>query len=869
MAHGAGAAVRAFGPERIAPDDRRDGLPFILFIFAVLGAVDVWFLANNTVAQDINDWTVGGLFGRVSYGMPVILAILAVWLFRHPASTDDNGRIGIGTGLFLLSLSSLFHIFSADRPVPSDGFSALSRAGGLFGWLGGGPLTSLITAWATVPLFILILILSLCVITKTPPALIGRRLMQAWHFLIEGQRVPADAGSADGEHAGNEQNDGDEPDAEEAKRLPLWRRNRERREPDVPYDSAAVVGEASDKLTFDDLLNGDTTEGSETADTVAPTAVVEVPADEAPTAVIDDAALSDVLALSDEHPPAVPAEASGLPANGDTLPGEAEQRHYVLPALTDLKQGPPAQKKTQANDDVMHALTSVMEQFGVDGRVSGFSRGPTVTRYEIELAPGVKVERFTALSKNIALQVASADVRILAPIPGKSAIGVEIPNPDRETVCLGDILRSNPAAKAHHPMTIGVGKDVEGGYVLANLAKMPHLLVAGATGSGKSSFVNSMIVSLLMRATPAQVRMIMVDPKRVELSNYAGVPHLITPVITNPKKAAEALQWVVKEMDMRYDDLETYGFKHVDDFNRAVLAGEVHPPEGSKRVLRPYPYLLVIVDELADLMMVAPKDVEDSVVRITQLARASGIHLVLATQRPSVDVVTGLIKANVPSRLAFAVTSVTDSRVILDQAGADKLIGQGDALFLPMGTNKPMRVQGAWVSEEEIHRVVSHVKAQANPEYRADVTESAPAAPKVDADIGDDLEDLLAAAELVVNTQFGSTSMLQRKLRIGFAKAGRLMDLMESRNIVGPSVGSKSRDVLVRPEQLPEILAMLRGETLTTSTALGADGTRPEAGGAGASGVDAIEAQADAILGNTDNGSDDADEDAWQLTGRD
>lgn len=827
-AHVAGGTARSVGSsaKNLDPAHRRDGIAFLLVGLAVVVAVREWFGLSGTAGTLIHS-AIAGAVGMLGIIVPVILLFFAIRLMRHPDRPEVNGRMTIGIGAITTAVAGLLAV-SAGLPDPPD-WNSVFDAGGVLGWAAANPLSTALTVYVTVPVLVLLGIFGVLVVTATPVAAIPRRFRQALDW-ISGKDVEDDGEGADV---------GDAP-------------------------PSAAAGEAEPRRPRKPR--------KPRADSAPPVEPGGYPGDEAYARPEDREPPTDVTGLTEVMEES-PAKAELTPPPTKPLPPRAEQLTlapdlvYTLPSDEVLVQGAPHKTRSPVNDRVVEALTAVLTDFDVDAQVTGFTRGPTVTRYEVELGPGVKVERVTALSKNIAYAVASADVRILSPIPGKKAIGIEIPNADRETVSLGDVLRSGPARRNEHPMLIGVGKDVEGGYVVANLAKMPHILVAGATGAGKSVFVNSMITSILMRATPEEVRMVLVDPKRVELTIYEGIPHLITPIITNPKKAAEALDWVVREMDARYDDLAQFGYKHLDEFNAAIRAGKVKPLPGSERVLTPYPYLLVIIDELADLMMVAPRDVEASIQRITQLARAAGIHLVLATQRPSVDVVTGLIKANVPSRLAFATSSLADSRVVLDQPGAEKLIGQGDALFLPMGASKPMRVQGAWVSETEVHAVVEHVKQQMQPTYREDVAVAA-TKKQVDEDIGDDLELLIQAAELVVSTQFGSTSMLQRKLRVGFAKAGRLMDLLESREIVGPSEGSKARDVLVTPDDLAATLAMLRGDGPGPSGGDDdGDDDWDDAGGAPAADVTAPPGP-EAVDYYDDDAADTESDDAWSLTDR-
>ncbi|GEE02557.1 hypothetical protein nbrc107696_30030 [Gordonia spumicola] len=837
LAKGIGNLARVGTHRDDQPSPRRDGVALAIALLGGVAALGVWFHAFGPVGAFI-DTLIRACVGSIAYLVPVLHLAAAVMLMRFAPNPDRRIRTVGGTLLLAVAVLGMTHLVQG-APREYDG---RGDAAGFLGYTVGGPLTDAVTVWLSVPVFLLLAAFGVLALSGYT---VREVVSGASAYLGLGRDYSYDDYDDYDEYADDDYDydDGDEDYADDP--APPRTHN----EPDAtddgygdPYDNyppderrrpqerRARGDRPTRERPARSSLRSDHDRATRTSPSVSSRRTAGEDRDDHMPDLITEPILPDThvtepigpIADLDPEPVREPErrrrpvrrEPAPTPPPVPRAPAAARTTDsgYELPPADLLIAGDPPKSGSSANEDMIDRINSVLEQFKVDAAVTGYTRGPTVTRYEVELGPAVKVEKITQLQRNIAYAVATDNVRLLAPIPGKSAVGIEVPNSDREMVRLADVLDAPSTRRDDHPLIIGLGKDIEGDFVSANLAKMPHLLVAGSTGSGKSSFVNSMLVSLLTRATPDEVRMILIDPKMVELTPYEGVPHLITPIITEPKKAAAALAWLVEEMEQRYMDMKMSRVRHINDFNDKVRSGEISTPLGSERVYKPYPYIVAIVDELADLMMTAPRDVEDAIVRITQKARAAGIHLVLATQRPSVDVVTGLIKTNVPSRLAFATSSLTDSRVILDQPGAEKLIGMGDGLFLPMGANKPVRMQGAFITDEEITAVVEFTKEQSEPVYTEGVT-SAKASDKkdIDSDIGNDLDDLLQAIELVVSSQFGSTSMLQRKLRVGFAKAGRLMDLMETRGVVGPSEGSKARDVLVKPEDLAGVIASITG----------------------------------------------------------
>ncbi len=740
----------------------------LLIVVGVVAALGIYVDGAGLVGRAIAT-AFGAAVGLAAWLLPPALVALGVIVIRGrrvDAEPVAIVRPVVGSLLILTGLCGLADLVRG-RPALERPVAHLVRAGGALGVVGGGSMVRVLGPWAAGVAVIAIALIGVLLVTRTSVR------AAAGHTAAGVRPVTGAVGRA---------------------LRPLFEVGGSAPEPEVDgaidlreTDPSTLAAEPDPGLAVH--VAGDET-------------ILSEPSEPEPEPELGE----DVV---DHDPESVDAGGPGRQLEIDLGPA-VRGPAWKLPAAKLLARSTQQEVDRQAVEQRGRALESALAEHGVETRLVGMVVGPTVTRYELELGPGVKVARVTSLHKDIAYAMASPDVRILAPIPGRQAIGVEVPNANRQVVALGDILSSEEARRATHPLEVAVGRDINGRAVLANLATMPHVLIAGATGAGKSSCINSLITSVLMRSTPDQVRMILVDPKRVELGQYNKLPHLLTQVVTNPKKAANALSWAVREMERRYDLLSEVGVRDITGYNAAFDRGDLQAPEGMGEGVeyQRLPFILIVVDELNDLMMVAARDVEDSICRIAQMARAVGIHLVIATQRPSVNVITGVIKANVPARWAFSVSSLADSRVILDQPGAERLVGRGDMLLLGPASSVPQRIQGCWVDEKEVRAIVGSWIRQAPETAYVEGVEGSDDAAAVGAGGasgtgGDDDDDLLAAAmELVVRSQLGSTSMLQRKLRVGFARAGRLMDLLEQRGVVGPGEGSKARAVLMTPDEL-------------------------------------------------------------------
>ena len=765
------AVTRVKQPPSLWQRHGRDVWVLVLVVFGILIG-----LAEVHALGPFGRWlasVVGDLLGVGRVIVPLVLIGLGVAILWGKVEVD-NARLGWGLTLGLISVTGLGDLIGG-RPSMSASAKELGRAGGWLGVVVGGGLVRGLGEVGAVVVLLAVLVVAVIVTTG-----VGLRTLAA--ASVRALRVVA-------------------------RSLGRWWSSRPRpAEADEPVATSEPAKPRRARAARND-------ERSPTEDTVEPE-VTPWPTEE-PSDAQD--------ALEAAGGAWVPVEVPVTPA--PVVMSDAHEPSWSLPPLTLLTRTREQRQDRASVERAGAELVEALAAHGVETVLVGFTVGPTVTRFELELGPGIKVARLTALSRDIAYAMATPDVRILAPIPGRSAIGVEVPNRNRTLVALGDLLATDEARDAHHPLDVPIGRDIAGQTVIVNLGEMPHVLISGATGAGKSSCINSLVTALVMRANPEQVRLLLIDPKRVEMGHYQDLPHLLAPVVVDPKKAAGALSWAVKEMERRYDVLATCGARDLTGYQQMIDRGELDPgPTIAEEVgeaieratglpsdaLRPtgperMPYIVIVVDELNDLMMVAARDVEDSVVRIAQMARAVGIHLVLATQRPSVDVITGVIKANVPSRMAFAVSSLADSRVILDQAGAERLVGKGDMLLVTATSNIARRIQSPWVSEAEVQRVVEYWRAQGGRRETVVALDVPVERGGPGGGGGDDDEVLRQARELVIRTQSGSTSMLQRKLRVGFARAGRLMDELEQEGVVAPGDGSKARKVLItREEYFPD-----------------------------------------------------------------